>query len=54
MAKEHVEAVRQEVKKLKEAGAIREILFLEWLANIVEVKKKNGKLRVCANFIDLN
>ena len=54
LAKEHVEAVRQEVKKLKEAGAIREILFPEWLANIVEFKKKNGKLRVCANFIDLN
>ena len=54
LAKEHVEAVRQEVKKLKEAGAIREILFPEWLANTVEVKKKNGKLRVCANFIDLN
>ena len=30
-AKEHVEAVRQEVKRLKEAGAIKEIFFPEWL-----------------------
>ena len=27
LAKEHIEAVRQEVRRLKEAGAIREILF---------------------------
>ena len=52
--KEHVEAVRQEVKKLKEVGAIREIFFPEWLANTVVVKKKNGKWRVCVNFTDLN
>ena len=28
-AKEHVEAVKSEVQRLKEAGAIREIFFLE-------------------------
>ena len=53
-AKEHVEAVRQEVKKLKEVGAIKEIFFPGWLANTVVVKKKNGKWRVCVDFIDLN
>ena len=42
-AKEHVEAVRMEVRRLKEAGAIREIFFPEWLANTVVVRKKNGK-----------
>ena len=52
--KEHVEAVRQEVNKLKEAGAINEIFFSEWLANTVVVKKKNGKWRVCVNFTNLN
>ena len=41
-AKEHVGAVRLEVWRLKEAGAIREIFFPEWLANTVVVKKKNG------------
>ena len=41
--KEHVEAVKLEVKRLKEAGVIREIFFPEWLANTVVVKKKNSK-----------
>ena len=43
MAKDHIEAVRQEVDKLKEAGAIKETFFPEWLANTVVVQKKNGK-----------
>ena len=42
-AKEHVEAVRSKVRRLREAGAIREVFFSEWLANTVVVKKKNGK-----------
>ena len=42
-AKEYIEAVRQEVGRLKEAGAIKEIFFPEWLANTVVVRKKNGK-----------
>ena len=42
-AKNHVEAVRQKVEKLKEAGAIRETFFPEWLVNTVVVRKKNGK-----------
>ena len=29
--------------KLKQAGAIKEGFYLEWLANIVVVKKKTGK-----------
>ena len=53
-AKEHVEVVRQEVKRLKEARAIKEIFFLEWLANTVVVRKKNSKWRVCLDFTDLN
>ena len=42
-AKDHVEAVRQKIEKLKEAGAIKETFFPEWLANTVVVRKKNGK-----------
>ena len=53
-AKEHVEVVKSEVQRLKEARAIREIFFLKWLANTVVVKKKNGKWRVCVDFTDLN
>ena len=53
-AKEHVEAVRQKVKKLKEARAIKGVFFPEWLVNTVMVKKKNSKWRVCVDFTDLN
>ena len=53
-AKEHVDIVGQEVKRLKEVGAIKEIFFLEWRANTVVVKKKNGKWRVCVDFNNLN
>ena len=53
-AKEHIEVVRLEVQKLKEAGAIKEIHFLEWLANTIVVKKKNGKWRVCVDCTNLN
>ena len=53
-AKEHVEAVRSEVRRLREVGAIREAFFPEWLANTVVVKKKKGKWRVCVDFTDLN
>ena len=42
-SKEHAEAVRQEVTKLKQAGAIKEVFYPEWLANTVVVKKKSGK-----------
>ena len=53
-AKKHLEVVRQEVKRLKEVVVIKEVFFLEWLANTVVVKKKNGKWRVCVDFTDLN
>ena len=51
---EHVEAIKSEVVKLKQAGAIKEIFYPQWLANTVVVKKKTGKWRVCVDFIDLN
>ena len=53
LAKEHVDAIRQEVKKLKEAGTIKEIFFPKWLANTVVVKK-NDKWSFCVDFTDLN
>ena len=40
--------------KLKQAGAFKEVFYLDWLANTVVVKKKNGKWRVCVDFMDLN
>ena len=44
-SREHAEAIREEVTKLKRAGAIKEVFYPEWLANTMVVKKKmeNGE-----------
>ena len=42
-SKEHVEAVKDEVHKLKQARAIKEVFYPEWLANTMVVRKKLGK-----------
>lgn len=49
-----MEAVKEEVEKLKHAEAIREVFFLDWLANTMVVKKKNDKWKVCIYFTYLN
>ena len=41
--KDHSDVVRDEVVKLKQAGAIKEVFYPEWLANTVVVKKKSRK-----------
>ena len=43
-----------EVNKLLAAGFIREVYYPNWLANVVLVKKANGKWRMCVNFTNLN
>ena len=53
-SKEHTDAVKEKVARLKKAGAIKEVFYPEWLANTVVVKKKSGKWRVCVDFTDLN
>ena len=53
-SKDHSDAVKDEVMKLKRAGAIKEVFYLEWLANMVVVKKKSEKWHVCVDFTDLN
>ncbi|GKV04930.1 hypothetical protein SLEP1_g17015 [Rubroshorea leprosula] len=46
--------IEVEVDKLIEAGFIREVYYPSWIVNIVPVRKKNGQLRVCVDFRDLN
>ena len=46
--------VKEEMQKLLSAGHIREIQYPKWLANVVLVKKANGKWRMCVDFTDLN
>ncbi|XP_028547560.1 uncharacterized protein LOC114578513, partial [Dendrobium catenatum] len=48
------EQVIAETKKLIEAGFIREEKYADWIANIIPVKKKNGQIRICIDFRDLN
>ena len=36
------------------AGFIQEVYYPNWLANVVLVKKVNGKWRMCMDFTDLN
>ena len=54
LSKEHSDAIKEEVNKLKQAGAIKEVFYPEWSTNTMVVKKKNVKWRVCVDFTDLN
>ena len=47
------QVIQAEVDNLLKAGFIREIKYLEWLANVVVVPKKGGKWRVCIDYTDL-
>ena len=51
---ELVPEIEKEVNKLIEAGFIREVKYPTWIVNIVPVRKKNGQLRICVDFRDLN
>ena len=42
-SKEYFDAVKDEVMKLKQVGAIKKVFYPEWLANTMVVKKKNRK-----------
>jgi hypothetical protein len=53
-APEQNQVIANEVQKLLKAGFIKEVDYLEWLANVVLVKKANGKWRMCVDFTDLN
>ena len=48
------QVIQVEVDNVLKAGFIREIKYLEWLANVVVVSKKGGKWRVCVDYTDLN
>jgi hypothetical protein len=43
LAEEKVKAAKAEVQRLQDASFIREVKYPQWLANIIMVRKKNGK-----------
>ena len=52
-ALERQKVINEEVSKLLQAKAIREVEYPEWLANVVLIKKANDKWRLCINFTDI-
>ena len=54
LPKRETKAIAKEVHKLLEANFIRKEYYPKWLANVVMVKKENGKWRICVDFTDLN
>ncbi|GMH26334.1 hypothetical protein Nepgr_028177 [Nepenthes gracilis] len=51
---EKLVAIREEVKRLLDAGFIRAVQYPEWLSNDVLVKKSSGKWRMYIDFTDVN
>ena len=46
--------IEKEVKKLFQSKIIVALRHSRWLANVVPVKKKNGEIRICIGFRNLN
>ncbi|RVW80133.1 Transposon Ty3-I Gag-Pol polyprotein [Vitis vinifera] len=46
--------VKEEIRKQLSVGFLLVVEYPEWLANVVPVPKKDGKVRVCVDFRDLN
>ncbi|KAA0036942.1 uncharacterized protein E6C27_scaffold86G00180 [Cucumis melo var. makuwa] len=46
--------IKEEVQKQIEAGFLTVSKYPEWVANIVPVPKKDGKVRMCMDYRDLN
>ena len=53
-APERDNAIKEEVQKLATTKFIQEVYYPDLLANVVMVKKANGKWRMCVDFTDLN
>jgi ribonuclease HI len=46
--------IEREIKKLLDAKIIVPLRYSKWIANLVIVRKKNGEVRLCVDFRNLN
>ena len=54
MKSEIILKIKKDVEKQLKAGFLTTITYLDWVANIVLVPKKDGKVRMCIDYRDLN
>jgi hypothetical protein len=47
-------AIKLEVEKLLKAGFIYPVALTDWVSNLVPVNKKQGTIRVCVDYRDIN
>lgn len=46
--------IQEELMKLRDVGIIKPIRHSSWVSNLVLVRKKNGDIRLCVDFRNLN
>src|ERR1051325_11104503 len=46
--------IKEEVQKQLDAGFLKVVSYPPWVANIVPVPKKDGKVRMCVDYRDLS
>ena len=54
MSEERKQIAKVEVQRLLDAGVIYPVKYPTWLSNVMLVKKKNSKWRMCVYFMSLN
>ena len=46
--------IKEEVTKQLKVGFVKPVHQAEWIANVVRIPNKDGKVRMCVDFKDLN
>ena len=46
--------VKRELNKLLTTNIIFPVQYTQWVSNLVPIRKKNGKIRLCVYFYNLN